>query len=137
MRLTSFTDFGLRALMRLGSAPGRAETSAVLARELGVSRHHLIKVLQRLSAAGYVRAVRGAGGGVRLARAPEAIRLGEVVALLEGDQPLVECCRADGGHCPLTAECRLRGMLVRARAAFFETLNGRTLADCTWSAPED
>lgn len=132
MRLTSFTDFGLRALMLLGSAPGRAETSAMLARELGVSRHHLIKVLQRLADAGYVRAARGAGGGVRLAEPPETIRIGEVVALLEGNQPLVECCRGDGGRCPLTPECRLRGMLMQARATFLETLNAQTLADCVW-----
>ncbi|HUC17027.1 MAG TPA: Rrf2 family transcriptional regulator [Acetobacteraceae bacterium] len=130
MRLMSFTDFGLRALMLLGTAPERARTSEDLARALGISRHHLVKVLQHLAAAGYVRTVRGAGGGVRLARPAAAIRLGEAVAYLERGQPLVECFRADGGACPLTPSCRLRAALSRARAAFLESLNGETLADC-------
>jgi Rrf2 family nitric oxide-sensitive transcriptional repressor len=130
MRLMNFTDFGLRALVVLGAEPERARTSEDLARVLGVSRHHLVKVLQHLAAAGYVRTVRGAGGGVRLARPAGAIRLGEVVAHLESGQALVECFRADGGACPLTPACRLRGALTRARAAFLESLDGETLADC-------
>lgn len=130
MRLMNFTDLGLRALMLLGAAPERARTSEDLAQALGVSRHHLVKVLQHLAAAGYVRTVRGVGGGVRLARPAATIRLGAVVALLERDQPLVECFRADGGACPLTPACRLRGALARARAAFLASLDRETLADC-------
>ncbi len=133
MRLMSFTDFGLRALMMLAVEPEQAWTSEDLARALGVSRHHLVKVLQHLAAAGYVRTVRGARGGVRLARPPAGIRLGEVVGHLEDGQPLVECFRADGGSCPLTPACRLRKALIRAQAAFLESLNGETLADCTLS----
>jgi Rrf2 family transcriptional regulator, nitric oxide-sensitive transcriptional repressor len=135
MRLMNFTDFGLRALMLLGAAPERARTSEDLARALGVSRHHLVKVLQQLAAAGYVRTMRGLGGGVRLARPAASIRLGEVVAHLERGQPLVECFRADGGACPLTPACRLRGALSRARAAFLDSLNGETLADCVATRP--
>ncbi|HWA80125.1 MAG TPA: Rrf2 family transcriptional regulator [Acetobacteraceae bacterium] len=130
MRLMNFTDFGLRVLMLLGAAPERTRTTEDLARALGISRNHLVKVLQHLAASGYVHTMRGAGGGVRLARPAASIRLGEVVAWLERGQPLVECFRADGGACPLTPCCRLRGALSRARAAFLESLNGETLAEC-------
>ena len=51
MRLTSFTDFGLRMLMRMASAPDRAFSSAELAAEFDLSRHHLAKIMQRLSQA--------------------------------------------------------------------------------------
>ena len=73
---------------------------------------------------------RGGGGGAMLARAPEAIRLGDVVALLEADQALVECFAVGGGTCTLTPHCRLRGRLAEAEAAFIADLNRGTLADC-------
>ncbi|MAN15449.1 MAG: Rrf2 family transcriptional regulator [Dinoroseobacter sp.] len=130
MRLTSFTDFGLRVLMCMAGQPARAFTTAELARKLGVSRHHLAKVISRLAAANLLVTRRGGGGGAMLARAPEAIRLGDVVALLEADQALVDCFAASGGTCTLTPHCRLRGRLAEAEAAFIADLNRGTLADC-------
>lgn len=130
MRLLGFTDLGLRALMRLAADPGRAVSTEVLAQELAVSRNHLLKAVQALAEAGYLRTHRGAKGGVSLAMPPEAIRLGAVVRRLEGDQALVECFRADGGGCVLLPCCRLKGALAEAREAFYASLDRRTLADC-------
>ncbi|MBS0540529.1 MAG: Rrf2 family transcriptional regulator [Proteobacteria bacterium] len=135
MRLTAFTDFGLRALMRLAAEPERSFTSDEIAGEFAISRHHLIKVVRGLADAGYVQTQRGAGGGFRLARPPEAIRLGEVVRDLEQDQPMVECFRADGGACVLTPACRLRKRLSAAREAFLASLDATTLAECAWPTP--
>jgi Rrf2 family nitric oxide-sensitive transcriptional repressor len=135
MRLTSFTDYGLRALMRLAASPDQLMTSEALADVLGVSKHHLVKVLQDLTAAGYVRSVRGGGGGVALARGATTIRIGDVVRYLERDQPLVECFRADGGACCIMPECRLRFMLAHAGTAFIDSLNDFTLADCILQYP--
>lgn len=132
MRLTQFTDFGLRALMRLAGAPGRAFATAELAEEFGISRHHLAKVVARLAAAGLVRTRRGGGGGLSLARPPEKITLGEVVRLLEADQALVECFATTGGGCTLLPDCRLKGRLARAEIAFLAELDRSTLADCAW-----
>ena len=132
MRLTAFTDFGLRVLMRLAGAPGRSFTTEAIAAEFAISRHHLTKVVRALSAAGLVESRRGAGGGVRLGRAPEDISIGEVVQLLEAGQPLVECFRADGGACVLTPQCRLKGKLADAEAAFLERLDRTSLAECAY-----
>ena len=96
MRLTSFTDFGLRALMRLASDPDRAFSTAELAEEFALSRNHLTKIMTALGQAGIVTTRRGAGGGATLARAPGKIRLGDVVRVLEAGQPLVECFAASG-----------------------------------------
>jgi Rrf2 family nitric oxide-sensitive transcriptional repressor len=130
MRLTSFTDYGLRALMRLAGEPDRSFTTDALAGELAISRNHLAKVVQELSRAGYVRAQRGAGGGLRLARPSDSVSLGEIVRLLEARHAIVECFRADGGGCTLTAACRLRSRLAAAREAFFRTLDATALAEC-------
>lgn len=132
MRLTSFTDFGLRALMRLAGEPDRVFTTQDMARELGVSRNHLTKVIRELAARGILATQRGAGGGFELARPPEEITLGEVVRHLEAGQALVECFRADGGACVLTPHCALRGRLADAREAFLRELDRTTLAACAW-----
>ena len=135
MRLTAFTDFGLRALMRLAGEPDRSFTTDEIASEFAISRHHLIKVVRGLAEAGYVRTRRGASGGFRLARPAQSITLGQVVRDLEDDQPLVECFRADGGACVLTPRCRLKKRLAVAQQAFLAELDRTTLADCAYPAP--
>ena len=132
MRLLASTDFALRVLMRLAAEPGGGHLNVEsLARELGgLSRNHLHKVVQDLVGLGVVRTLRGAHGGVALARPATDIRLGELVRRLEADQSLVECFRADGGACVLTPCCRLRFMLSGAWGAFVRDLDRFTLAEC-------
>jgi Rrf2 family transcriptional regulator, nitric oxide-sensitive transcriptional repressor len=132
MRLTSFTDYGLRALMRLAGEPDRLFTTGEVARELRISRNHLIKVVHELAVAGVVATQKGARGGFRLARPATEITLGEVVRRLESAQALVECFRADGGACIMTPSCRFKARLRAAREAFLRELDRSTLADCAW-----
>jgi Rrf2 family nitric oxide-sensitive transcriptional repressor len=129
MRLTSFTDFGLRMLMRMASAPDRAFSSAELAAEFDLSRHHLAKIMQRLSQAGLIDTRRGGGGGAILARPPSEIRLGDVIRHLEAGQALVVCFGADAGECSLDGRCRLKARLKAAERAFLDDLDRSTLAD--------
>lgn len=129
MRLTSSTDYGLRMLMRMASAPDLAFSTAELADEFGLSRNHLAKIMQRLSRAGIIETRRGGGGGAVLAVSACDVRLGTIVRVLEEDQPLVECLRADGGACTLDGRCRLKGRLRAAQRAFEAELDRTTLAD--------
>ncbi len=130
MKLLTSTDFALRVLMRLSATPNEHVSTDVLARELVISRHHLQKIVQYLTEAGLVRTIRGARGGVMLARPASEIKVGEVIRSHEHDQALVECFRADGGACTLLPRCRLRGMLDAAKNAFYRHLDSFTLADC-------
>jgi Rrf2 family nitric oxide-sensitive transcriptional repressor len=132
MRLTAFTDFGLRALMRLAGEPGRSFSTNEIATEFGISRNHLTKVVRDLAEGGFVTTQRGIGGGFRLARSPQSIRLGEVVRVLEHRHATVECFRADGGGCVLTARCRLKARMAAAREAFLRELDTTTLAECAY-----
>lgn len=129
MRLTSFTDYGLRMLMRMGSAPERTFSTAELAEEFNLSRNHLTKIMQRLAKAGLVQTRRGGGGGAILAVAPEEIRLGDVVRMLEDGQALVECFGSGGGECTIDGRCRLKSRLRVAEMAFIDNLNRSTIAD--------
>lgn len=128
MRLTSFTDYGLRMLMRLGSDPGRVFSTAELAEEFNLSRHHLTKIMQKLAKVGIVETRRGGGGGAVLIRPPADIRLGDIVRILEEGKVLVECFET-GGECNLDGHCGLKGRLRIAETAFLASLNRSTLAD--------
>lgn len=130
MRLLGSTDFALRVLLRLATDVTRHRSTEALAHEIGVPRNHLHKIVQDLAEAGVVRTLRGARGGVMLARPPAEISIGAVVRHLEQGQALVECFRPDGGACCLSPGCQLRGVLWRAREAFLAVLDGTTLADC-------
>jgi Rrf2 family transcriptional regulator, nitric oxide-sensitive transcriptional repressor len=132
MRLTAFTDFGLRALMRLAGEPTRSFSTNEIANEFGISRNHLTKVVRDLAEGGFVTTQRGAGGGFRLARPPQSITVGDVVRTLEQRHAVVECFRADGGACVLSPRCRLKPKLAAAREAFMRELDATTLAECAY-----
>jgi Rrf2 family transcriptional regulator, nitric oxide-sensitive transcriptional repressor len=132
MRLLASTDYALRVLMLLASAPDHERISVDrLAHALGgLSRNHLHKIVQELTALGITRTTRGTGGGVTLAVSPQTVRLGSLLRRLEADHPMVECFRQGDCVCPMLPACRLRTMLEAARDRFYESLEAFTLADC-------
>jgi len=128
VRLLASTDFALRVLMRLAAAGDALRNTEVLAREVGVPRNHLHKIVQELGSLGLVRTVRGARGGVALAKPAAGITIGEVVRALERDQALVACFRAEHDTCCFLPDCRLRAELAAAREDFLRRLDRTTLA---------
>ena len=130
MRLTTFTDYGVRTMMRLAGAPDRLFTIEEISTELEVSRNHLTKIIQNWGKGGYIQTLRGKGGGFRLAKDPAQITLGEIVRWLEPDTAIVECFRKDGGRCTLTAQCRFKSRLRAAGNAFLAELDRATLKEC-------
>ena len=135
MRLTAYSDYALRVLMFLALKNEGRATVKEISDCYGISRNHLMKIVQDLGRAGLVATARGKSGGLALARAPEAIRVGDVVRLTEPDFRLVECFgpgRGGGaGGCRLQGCCILTTALSEALEAFLEVLDGYTLADLT------
>ncbi|HKU71270.1 MAG TPA: Rrf2 family transcriptional regulator [Burkholderiales bacterium] len=133
MRLTHFTDYALRVLMYLGSRAraDRLSTIGDIATAYGISENHLMKVVHHLARHGYIETTRGKGGGMKLARAPEMINIGEVVRGTEDDFALVECFGPNNGdcRCPIVKTCALSGTLAHALDTFFRVLDAQTLAD--------
>jgi len=127
MRLTVYTDFSLRLLIFLALKDEKLATIAEIAKAYGISKNHLMKVAHRLGLAGYVETTRGKGGGLRLARRPEDIVLGEVVR--DTDMALVPCFARTGAACAIFPSCELRAALGAAQNAFLAALDQRTLAD--------
>lgn len=129
MQLTRFTDFSLRVLIHLGAHPDNLATVAVLAGEQGISRHHLTRVVHQLGIKGYIETLRGKGGGFRLARRPDQIRIGDVVRDMETGFELAECFRPGENACRLLPACALKPVLAEAGRAFLASLDRYTLAD--------
>lgn len=129
MKLTAFTDYSLRVLIYLASEPPERATIAQIAAAYDISEHHLVKVVHFLGRQGWLDNVRGKGGGLELALPPERIGLGQVVRDAEGESVVAECFSADGGDCCISPNCRLRGVLREAVAAFEAVLDRYTLAD--------
>jgi len=129
MRLTVYTDYSLRVLMYLAIPRSRLTTISEIAASYDVSRNHLMKVVYELGVAGYIETIRGQNGGMRLAKAPTAINLGEVVRRTEPDMALVPCFDPVNSVCVITPACKLRAALHRARDAFLAVLDEYTLAD--------
>ncbi|MGG4608260.1 nitric oxide-sensing transcriptional repressor NsrR [Providencia sp. Me31A] len=126
MQLTSFTDYGLRALIYLASLGKGKMTSITEVTEVyGVSRNHMVKIINQLSHLGYIKATRGKNGGITLGQPAESIRIGDVVRALE-PLTLVNC---SGEFCHITPACRLKGVLHQAIQQFLQELDQYTLAD--------
>jgi Rrf2 family nitric oxide-sensitive transcriptional repressor len=124
MKLTRYTDYALRVLMHLAARPDRLASISEMARTYRISQNHLMKVVHDLRKEGFLESVRGRSGGVRLARLPENILVGDVVRHTEGGFDLVDC-----DSCVIAKACSLTGALRQALAAFMAVLDGYTLAD--------
>lgn len=132
MQLTSFTDYGLRALIYMASLPTDKMTNISQVSEVyGVSRNHMVKIINQLGRFGFVTAVRGKNGGIRLGKPAETIRLGDVVRALE-PLSLVNC---SSDFCHITSACRLKQVLHKGVQNFLEELDNHTLADMVVDNP--
>lgn len=129
MHLTRYTDYSFRVLIYLGLEPGRRSTIKEISEQYGISRNHLVKVVHRLGALGYLRTVRGKNGGIVLARAPQELNLGEIARRTEDNLALVECFAPATNACCIAPACQLKNILDEALQAFLAVLDRYTLAD--------
>lgn len=130
MRLSLFTDYSLRVLMFAALKEGGEFSLSEVAGAYGISRHHLVKVVNHLAKLGYLETRRGRNGGISLAKKPQDIRIGMVVRRTESSSAIiVECFDPQVNTCPLNGMCRLKGVLGEASLAFYNTLDRHTLAD--------
>lgn len=128
MKLTAFTDYSLRVLVHVATAPEGRATIAGVARAFSISENHLVKVVHLLGREGFLANTRGRGGGLALARPASEINVGALIRITEGFDVPAECFREDGA-CVIAPVCRLAKVLQQALDAFYEVLDRHTLAD--------
>ncbi len=127
MQLSLHADYALRVLLYLGSHPGEIVATRRISDAYGISKHHLVRVVQTLGEHGYVEMLPGRSGGVRLVRDPDTIALGDVVRVAEPNMRLVECFDRATNTCPIINHCGLKAHLGTAMQAFIASLNEHTL----------
>nr|WP_319389755.1 Rrf2 family transcriptional regulator [uncultured Cohaesibacter sp.] len=129
MRLTQHSNYAMRLLMYCALKPDHTVRLAEIAGAYDISGHHLNKIAQRLVHIGAIQAIRGRNGGIRLAKAPEDINVGEVIRQTEENMIIVECFSEETNTCPLISQCKFRLLLQDALAAFLKVLDAYTLDD--------
>jgi Rrf2 family nitric oxide-sensitive transcriptional repressor len=125
MRLSLQTDYALRTLLFLATRTART-TVPVVAEFFGISVHHVGKVVHQLGRLGYVKNLRGPGGGIQLARPPSVITVGRVILDFEGNTHLLDCV-AVPDQCVIQPGCILREVLAQAERVQMDYLNKVTL----------
>ncbi|MEA3123744.1 MAG: Rrf2 family transcriptional regulator, nitric oxide-sensitive transcriptional repressor [Caballeronia sp.] len=139
MRLTDYTDYSLRVMLYLAVRPEGLSTIQEISDAYGISKNHLMKVVQRLGELGWVETVRGRNGGLRLDPRTRSLSVGEVVRKTENDFSIVGCFADESEphrHCVIEPHCRLRGVFAAARDAFLAELDQHTVGDLASPADE-
>lgn len=135
--LSLTVEYALRAATYLASAETHSGTVEAMAEVTRVPAAYLSKVLQQLARAKIVASRRGTGGGFRLARAPEKIRILDIVEAVEPIQRIRTCPLGLAAHgkrlCPLHR--RLDNALATMEAAFAASTLAEILAEPTKSIP--
>lgn len=128
MYLTRHADYTMRLLVHLAVQPGGGATIQEIAERLAISRNHLMKVANGMTRAGYVEGVRGRAGGLKLAKSPKEINIGQVLRTIE-DWNVVECFDPSSNQCRITPGCGLQRILREAVEAFLAVLDSYSLED--------
>jgi len=129
VRFTAFTDYSLRVLLYLAADPTQRATIARIADAFAISENHLVKVVHFLGKQGWLRNVRGKGGGLELALPPARIGIGAVVRQTEGPAVVAACFGDEANGCCLASCCQLQGVLGESVAALYAALDRHTLED--------
>lgn len=129
MQLTLHTDYALRVLIFLTQKREDLATISEIADFYQISRNHLVKVVHHLAGAGFIQTTRGKHGGMKLAREPELIAIGDVVRRMEPNFDIVECFNATNPSCVVSPACALKSALYQAGNEFLGVLDRFTLAD--------
>ena len=135
MQLTKQTDFAFRVLLYLGQNAGQnvgqsPEETLCNLRDIcdyyDISQNHVAKVAVKLAKLGYIRSVRGHGGGIALLAKPQDINVAQVIRDFEPSLQPVNCTAP---ACKLLPNCKLKSVLFTAMNDFLSSASQYTLAD--------
>lgn len=129
MHLSKFTDYSFRVLMYLGNHPNNLSTVDELSSILGLSTHHIKKIVYKLSKNDYISSSKGRNGGIKLGMDPKDINLGELLEVTEDNLAILECFSIENNTCSLNDLCKLKPIIDDALNCFKLKLNEYTLED--------
>ena len=127
--------YGLRVMIDLAQHEneGCIPLKAIAERQ-DISVKYLEQIVSALTRAGFVRSVRGTGGGYRLAKKPEEYTVGMILRLTEGNLAPVACLEFEQNSCPRAANCVTLGIWEKLYDAINNVVDNITLADLVRNA---
>ena len=128
MWVSTKAQYGLRALIEIGRGGLQPVPLKDVSDRQGLSQHYLEQIASNLRRAGFIKSVRGAHGGYRLARPADQISAYDVVTALEGSIAPVECVE-ENHVCDGKNVCGTLDLWQRVDQALRDVLGGTTLAD--------
>lgn len=129
MQLNLQTDYAIRTLLLLATAPERRFGIAQIAEAYGISRNHLMKIVPKLQKQGWIESTPGPGGGISLASGTAELSVAHVITAFEPQNQLVECFDPTQNTCPIAPACGLKRALAQAQKAFLQSLAQTRIAD--------
>jgi Rrf2 family transcriptional regulator, nitric oxide-sensitive transcriptional repressor len=129
MQLTQFTDYALRVLIYVALKQESTSTITEIADSYGISKNHLVKVVNKLGQIDVLKTIRGNKGGIQLNIDPSQINIGKLVQQIEPHFFIVECLDRENGKCIISPVCELKHILDKAKNNFLATLSEYTLSD--------
>ena len=129
MYLSKFTDYSFRILMYLGNNPDKLSTVDELSSILGLSTHHVKKIVYKLSTNNYILSLKGRNGGIKLGMDPKDINLGKLLEITEDNLDILECFSIENNTCSLNNCCKLKPITNDALESFKLELSKYTLDD--------
>ena len=130
MHLTTYSDYSLRVLIYLASKNnGELSNIKEIAEIYDISKNHLMKIIFNMGKMGYIETIRGRNGGVRLAKLPSEINIGEIIRKTEEHFYIVECFEKHNNKCIMTPVCSMKQIFHQALEAFLQVLDQYTLDD--------
>jgi len=137
MKLSTRTRYAVRAIIELAQHGNNTPLQLkIIAQRQGISVKYLEQLMAILRSAGFVRSIRGSKGGYVLAKAPNQIKLNEVLHRLEGTVATVECVENEN-YCSRFADCASRYLWVQVEQAIEKVLEAITLQDLVDKANDE
>jgi len=137
MKLSTRTRYAVRAIIELAQHNSNLPLQLkIIAQRQDISVKYLEQLMAVLRSAGFVRSVRGSKGGYILAKAPNQIKMNEVLHRLEGAVSTVDCVE-DESSCSRSADCAARYLWIQVEQAIEQVLEAMSLQDLVDKANEE
>ena len=135
MQISLHADYAFRTLMYLAVCEPEKSSIGEIAKAYDISANHLTKVVRELGKFGFIDTLRGKGGGIKLAKLPSEINVGDVFRKMEPSLVMVECFDIKTNRCVITASCGLSELIRHALAGFMQVLDEKSLQSLIDASP--
>jgi FeS assembly SUF system regulator len=136
LRMSRMADYGTVVMSFLARTPERQVQAGEIADAVHIALPTVSKILKMLARAHLLLSYRGAQGGYRLARSPEAISVSQIIDAMDGPIALTECDDSNGSGCCIESHCEIRGNWQRVSQVVRGALARLSLAELAQPQPQ-